>query len=83
MHDDPQLAQARNFLVELRQCAQTLMRRRELMPGTAIRMPSPSTPNLPPYTARSSCCISRSSLACSRQVNQGGLVDREPTLDSL
>ena len=31
MHDDPELAQARNFLDELRQHAHMLMRRRESM----------------------------------------------------
>ncbi|MFF3574848.1 hypothetical protein ACFYXQ_44590 [Nocardia jiangxiensis] len=40
MHDDPELAQARNFLNELRQHAHMLMRRRE-------STQSPSEPPIP------------------------------------
>ncbi|WP_433567081.1 hypothetical protein ACQP1O_18995 [Nocardia sp. CA-151230] len=35
MHDDPELAQARNFLGDLRQHALTLTRRRESIPSAA------------------------------------------------
>ncbi|MFB7719798.1 hypothetical protein [Nocardia sp. NPDC056100] len=41
MHEDPELAQARNFLVELRGHAQTLMRRRELASAGAAASATP------------------------------------------